>query len=144
MLGALLLALSYVLLAINLSSLFWPALGLMVLGHSVFRPACMLLIARATGNDEHARSAVSAGTIWLQILATQPVPCSGVGHATRGLGDAILQLRRRFTVSADLPGRRLSRLQLDSSEPDYEGRQSGSRDSSGNMAAVWLLLRLRV
>ena len=55
-LGALLLALSYVLLALDQPSLFWPALSLLVLGHSVFRPGCMCS-SHATGTDEQAPGA---------------------------------------------------------------------------------------
>ena len=40
-LGALLLALAYGALALDRASLFWPALGLMVVGHSLFARACM-------------------------------------------------------------------------------------------------------
>ena len=145
MLGALFLALSYVLLAINLSSLFWPALGLMVLGHSVFRPGLHVLIAHATGNDEHARE---RGFLW-HYLATNLGYAAGAlfgewAHATRGWATLFCGSAVASLLSAILLGIGLARLQIDGSKPDTKGANLATASQHGNMAAVWLICLVAV
>ncbi|MBL9006894.1 MAG: MFS transporter [Myxococcales bacterium] len=145
MLGALFLALSYVLLAINLSSLFWPALGLMVLGHSVFRPGLHVLIAHATGNDEHARE---RGFLW-HYLATNLGYAAGAlfgewAHAARGWATLFCGSAVASLLSAILLGIGLARLQIDGNEPDTNGANLATASQRGNMAAVWLICLVAV
>ncbi len=65
-LGALLLTVAYGCLAFDRASLAWPAMVLMVAGHSLFRPGLHVLIARATGRDEQARE---RGFLWHYLAA---------------------------------------------------------------------------
>ena len=84
-LGALLLALSYAALALNRALPFWPALGLMVVGHSLFRPGLHVLIARAMGDDEQARE---RGFLWHYLAANIGYAAGALygewAHAARG------------------------------------------------------------
>ena len=75
LLGAGLLMCSYAGLSMGPSSLLWPALGLMVAGHSFFRTGLHVLIGNAARGDESARERVF---LW-QYLAIN------VGYAAGGL-----------------------------------------------------------
>ncbi|MBL9005093.1 MAG: MFS transporter [Myxococcales bacterium] len=145
MLGALLLALSYVLLVVDRSSLFWPALGLMVLGHSVFRPGLHVLIARATGNDEHARE---RGFLWHYLAANLGYAAGALfgewAHATRGWATLFCGSAVASLLSAVLLGFSLARLPLGARETDMTGAEQATAPRHGNMAAVWLICSVAV
>ena len=100
---------SVLLAIINLSSLFWPALGLMVLGQRVSPGLHVLIVAPPATMSMHG-SAVSFGTIW-QAIWLRPVPCSGVGPCNAEVGDRYSRLRRRFTIECRPVWPGLSRLQ---------------------------------
>ena len=59
LLGAALLACGYGVLVLDLAGLLWPALGMMVAGHSFFKPGLHVLIARVSTTDEQARERAS-------------------------------------------------------------------------------------
>jgi POT family proton-dependent oligopeptide transporter len=55
LLGCALLTLGYGALALNLPTLLWPALGLMVCGHGFFKPGINALVSSRSGNDHSQR-----------------------------------------------------------------------------------------
>ena len=55
LLGCTLLTLGYGALALNLPTLLWPALGLMVCGHSFFKPGINALVSSRSGDDHSQR-----------------------------------------------------------------------------------------
>ncbi|MBL9008073.1 MAG: MFS transporter [Myxococcales bacterium] len=145
MLGALLLALSYGALALNRASVFWPALGLMVIGHSLFRPGLHVLIARATGHDEQARE---RGFLWHYLAANIGYAAGALfgewAHAARGWttlfgGAAVASL-----LSAGLLMLGSSRLENDGTDVVTTPDQPAATSRHGNMAAVWLLCSVAV
>jgi len=137
-LGALLLALSYSSLAVNTASLFWLALALMVVGHSLFRPSLHVLIAHATGHDVQARE---RGFLWHYLAANIGYAAGALfgewAHDARGWttlfgGAAIASL-----LSAGL-------LMLGKAEPDATAEHQATATRHGHMAAVWLLCSVAV
>ena len=55
LLGCTLLTLGYGALALNLPTLLWPALGLMVCGHGFFKPGINALVSSRSGDDHSQR-----------------------------------------------------------------------------------------
>ena len=145
MLGALLLALSYGALALNRASVFWPALGLMVIGHSLFRPGLHVLIAGATGHYEQARE---RGFLWHYLAANIGYAAGALfgewAHAAAGWvtlfgGAAVASL-----LSAGLLMLGSSRLENDGTDVVTTPDQTAAPSRHGNMAAVWLLCSVAV
>ncbi len=137
-LGALLLALAYGSLAVDTASLFWPALGLMVFGHSLFRPSLHVLIARATGHDEQARE---RGFLWHYLAANIGYAAGALfgewAHAMRGWATLFAGAAIASLLSAGL-------LVLAKADPDATTEHQATATRRGNMAAVWLLCSVAV
>ena len=145
MLGALLLALSYVLLALDQPSLFWPALSLLVLGHSVFRPGLHVLIARATGTDEQARE---RGFLWHYLAANLGYAAGALfgewAHAARGWATLFGGAAVASLLSAGLLAFGMSGLQRDGRDTESSRESLPTPANHGNMAAVWLICSVAV
>jgi POT family proton-dependent oligopeptide transporter len=144
-LGALLLTVAYAALALDRAWLIWPALALMVVGHSLFRPGLHVLIACATGNDERARE---RGFLWHYLAAN-------LGYAVGALFGEWARAARGWSVLfggaaiASLLGAGLLLLGkqwLRGHREDAEemGKTSGTDPRRGNMAAVWMLCSVAV
>lgn len=116
-LGALLLALSYGALALDRASVFWPALGLMVIGHSLFRPGLHVLIARATGRDEQARE---RGFLWHYLAANIGYAAGALfgewAHSARGWATLFSGAAVASLLSAGFLILGLSRLENDETD----------------------------
>ena len=144
-LGALLLALSYAALALDRALPFWPALGLMVVGHSLFRPGLHVLIAQAMGDDEQARE---RGFLWHYLAANIGYSAGALygewAHAARGWatlfgGGAVASPAECRPALA-----RHAQPQNDDCEPGASGERRATASRHGNMAAVWLLCSVAV
>lgn len=61
LLGAVLLTCGYGGLGLGQAALLWPAPGLLIIGHSFFRPGLHVMIGQATPGDERARE---RGFLW--------------------------------------------------------------------------------
>jgi len=144
-LGALLLAVAYAALALDRAWLFWPALALMVVGHSLFRPGLHVLIARATGSDERARE---RGFLWHYLAAN-------LGYAAGALFGEWARAARGWSVLfggaavASLVGASLLPLGKQWLRGHHEGAEemgktSGTDPRRGNMGAVWMLCLVAV
>ncbi len=144
-LGALLLALSYAALALDRALPFWPALGLMVVGHSLFRPGLHVLIARAMGDDEQARE---RGFLWHYLAANIGYSAGALygewAHAARGWATLFGGAAMASLLSAGLLRLSLSHLQSHGSDADGTHPPSAAASRHGNMAAVWLLCSVAV
>ena len=140
MLDAALLAGGYDLLALDRAELLWPALLMMVLGHSALRPGLHVLIARAADADEQLRESVflwhylaanlgdAAGALfgeWAHALTRWRLL---FGSATAASGVAVMLL------IAGLPGFREQEKHA-LHEPARNSRLSGA----GHMHAARLL-----
>ena len=143
-LGAALLTLAYGALAADPASLFWPALALMVLGHSLFRPGLHVLLARAMGDEERARE---RGFLWHYLAANIGYALGAVfgewAHATFGWGALFCGAAMASLLSAGLL-LTLPTESIDTSESALLGAQPAAEEGQGNMAAVWLLCSVAV
>ncbi|PSM32189.1 MFS transporter [Haliangium sp. UPWRP_2] len=144
-LGALLLTVAYGSLALDRAWLFWPALALMVVGHSLFRPGLHVLIARATGNDERARE---RGFLWHYLAAN-------LGYAVGALFGEWARTARGWSVLfggaavVSLVGAGLLLLGKQwlsghRQATEETGKNSGSVSRHGNMGAVWMICSVAV
>ena len=143
-LGAALLTLAYGSLAADPASLFWPALALMVLGHSLFRPGLHVLLARAMGNEERARE---RGFLWHYLAANIGYALGALfgewAHATFGWGALFCGAAMASLLGAGLLLAAPSES-IDTSESALLGAQPAAEEGQGNMAAVWLLCSVAV
>lgn len=144
-LGASSLTLAYGALALDRASLFWPALALMVVGHSLFRPGLHVLLARVTGEKERARE---RGFLWHYLAANIGYALGALfgewTHSAFGWGALFCGAAMSSLLSAGL-------LLLTSPTQPFEplestalGARPASEESKGNMAAVWLLCSVAV
>ena len=140
MLGALLLAVAYGSLAIDRAWLFWPALALMVTGHSLFRPGLHVLIAQGTGNDERARGGDFYGTTSPRIWAMRRVRCLASGRMLPTAGLVVCWCCRGL-VDRHWPAGASYNQKLANT---IEQRPRAAVSSHGNMGAVWLLCSVAV
>lgn len=144
-LGAPLLALSYGSLAVNTASLLWPALGLMLVGHSLFRPCLHVLIARATGHDEQARE---GGFLWRYLAANIGYAAGALfgewAHAARGWSTLFGGAATASMLSAGLLAFGMSGLQRDSRDTESSRESLPTPAGHVNMRAVWLLCSVAV
>ena len=145
MLGAVLPALSYGSLAVNTASLLWPALALMVVGHSLFRPSLHVLIARATGNDEQGRE---RGFLWHYLAANIGYAAGALfgewAHAARGWATLFCGSAVASILSAGLLVLSMSLLQRDGRDTESSRESLPTPAGKGNMTAVWLLCLVAV
>ncbi len=145
LLGALLLTLGYGSLGLDRAALFWPAMGLMVLGHGLFRPGLHVLIARAAGHDEQARE---RGFLWHYLAANVGYAAGALfgewAHATRGWVTLFAGAAGASLLSAGLFWVSLSRLDSDGADADTPAERRTAASRHGNMAAVWLLCSVAV
>ena len=144
-LGAAVLTLAYGSLGADHASLFWPALALMVVGHSLFRPGLHVLLARATGDGERARE---RGFLWNYLAANVGFALGALfgewAHAAFGWGALFCGAAMASLLSAGLfLGTSLTQP-TDSLDPTAIGTQPASEEGKGNMAAVWLLCSVAV
>ena len=144
-LGALLLTVAYAALALDRAWLFWPALALMVVGHSLFRPGLHVLIARNTGNDERARE---RGFLWHYLAANLGYAAGALfgewAHAARGWsvlfgGAAVVSLVGAGLLLLGKPW-----LSGHREATEETGKTSGSDSRQGNMGAVWMICSVAV
>ena len=141
--AALLTPFAYGSLAADPASLFWLALALMVLGHSLFRPGLHVLLARAMGNEERARERGFHGTTSPRTSATRWARCSENGPATFGWGALFCGAAMASLLGAGLLLAAPSES-IDTSESALLGAQPAAEEGQGNMAAVWLLCSVAV
>lgn len=122
-LGALLLTVAQGSLALDRAWLFWPALALMVVGHSLFRPGLHVLIARATGNDERAPCLRRASSSRPRAFMTLATP----RFARRGMGSLRLprSVRTRFYL-ADTPPSAAERSRLRTAQRHNQASGKGT------------------
>jgi proton-dependent oligopeptide transporter, POT family len=142
MLGALVLAAAYGSLALGRAWLFWPALSLMVVGHSLFRPGLHVLIAQATGTSEQAQE---RGFLWHYLAANLGYASGALfgewAHAEHGWASLFAGAAVTSLVGAGV----LVLLPNMSSLPnDAESVPRSASLSRGNVAAVWLLCSVSV
>ncbi len=144
-LGALLLTMAYGCLALDRASLFWPAMALMVAGHSLFRPGLHVLIARATTGDEHARE---RGFLWHYLAANVGYAAGALfgewAHVARGWATLFGGAAVASLLSAGLLWLGIARLQNDGTDAGAARESRATAPRNGNMAAVWLLCSVAV
>lgn len=144
-LGAMFLTLAYGSLALDRASLFWPAMMLMVAGHSLFRPGLHVMIAHANAGDEQARE---RGFLWHYLAANIGYAAGALfgewAHAVHGWptlfgGASVASLLSAGLLWLDMP-----RLRKEGAEPDATCEHRDTASRNGNMAAVWLLCSVAV
>ena len=141
MLGALLLAVAYGSLAIDRAWLFWPALALMVTGHSLFRPGLHVLIAQGTGNDERARE---RGFLWHYLAANLGYAAGALfgewAHVAHGWASLFVGAAVASLIGTGL----LALPTIRSWQTPLNSAPRAAVSSHGNMGAVWLLCSVAV
>ena len=144
-LGALLLAVAYGSLALDRASLFWPALALMVVGHSLFRPGLHVLISQAAGNDEQARE---RGFLWHYLAANVGYAAGALfgewAHAARGWTSLFGGAAVASLLSAGLLVLGMSRWSGNRMDADTTREHVATSSRNGSMTAVWLLCSVAV
>lgn len=145
-LGGALLTLGYGLLAVDLRPLLWPALALLILGHSFFRPSLNALLSRVLPPTDAHRE---RGFLWQHLagnlgglLGPLCVVSSQIeGHrALPFLWAASAIFAGTFAFSI---GIRLLPLEARYATPDSQ-RSQGTEDTRVRRRAVWLLCGLAV
>lgn len=139
-LGAVLLSCGYGALALDQAVLVWPAFGVMVVGHSVFKPSLHVLIGSAAGSDDRAQD---RAFLWHYLAVNLGYVTGGLfgewahtrhGWATLFCGAAVASvasggllavgrswMRGRASRASDAPG------------------QTASGSGRERLRAVWLL-----
>ena len=144
-LGAAVLTLAYGSLAVDQASLFWPALALMVVGHSLFRPGLHVLLARATGDGDRARE---RGFLWHYLAANVGFALGALfgelAHAASGWEALFCGAAMASLLSAGLFLGTVLAQPTDPLEPTAIGAQPAREEGNGNMTAVWLLCSVAV
>ncbi|MFO0575325.1 MAG: hypothetical protein U1A78_15140 [Polyangia bacterium] len=140
LLGTVLLACGYGSMALGRAALLWPALAMMVAGHSLFKPGLHVLVARVTGSEERARE---QGFLW-HYLAINLGHVAGAlfgewAHARHGWaalfsGSALAAAAGAALLAVGLPWLRRAA----GSEP-ADAAPASLRSASTSMSAVWLL-----
>lgn len=145
LLGTALLTCGYAGLALDRSALLWPSLGLMVAGHSFFKPGLHVLLGRVTSSDERAQE---RAFLW-HYLATN------VGHVAGALfgewaaarfgwpslfGGAAVAL----AVGVMLLAVSTSWLRSRAGDRDNSSAKVSSASTAESMRAVWLLCGVAV
>jgi POT family proton-dependent oligopeptide transporter len=144
-LGAAVLTLAYGSLAVDHASLFWLALALMVVGHSLFRPGLHVLLARAMADGERARE---RGFLWHYLAANVGFALGALfgewAHVAFGWGALFCGAAMASLLSAGLfLGTSLTQP-IEPLESTATGAQPASEEGKGNMAAVLLLCSVAV
>ena len=140
LLGAALLACGYGLLALERSFLLWPALLMMVLGHSAFRPGLHALLARVADDDEHARERIF---LWHYLAAN-------LGYSAGSLYGEWAHARAgwRLLFGGATAASAMAVMLLVTGLPSLRAQATRAVDQSAirshtagaaNMRAVWLL-----
>lgn len=138
--GSGLLMLGYGCLAVDRPTLLWPALGLMALGHSFFKPSLHVLISRLSGESEVARE---RGFLWhylaINIGCLVGPTCSEWLHARHGwpvlFGSAAAAMGAGAGVLAI--GCPLMCVEFRQRRTPHPSAQE--QPAPGSMQAVWLI-----
>ncbi len=145
-LGAALLACGYAGLALDRPGLLWPALGLMVAGHSLFRPGLHVLLGSIAATDEYARERTF---LWHYLAAN-------VGYVAGALFGEWAHARRGWTwlfagaAAASAVGVALLAIGIpwmrrgDAGKGHAPLAQLSATAESAGMRAVWLLCGVAV
>ena len=140
LLGAGLLACGYGLLALDRAELLWPALLMMVLGHSAFRPGLHVLLAQVADADEKARERVF---LWHYLAANLGYAAGALfgewAHALAGWRLLFLGATAASAMSVMLLVAGLPWLRAQATRAVDESAASLRSSSAANMHAVWLL-----
>lgn len=145
LLGAAALALGYGGLALDQAALLWPALALMVVGHSFFKPSIHVLLADVSGDSDAQRErsflwhylAINLGCLVAPTLAEWVharhgwATLFGVATAASVAGVAVLVLMAR--------GLQAHHLQREAIPQTASGQTA-----PGSMRAVWLICSVAV
>lgn len=145
LLGSALLGGGYGGLAFGPRTLLWPALAMMVVGHSLFKPGIHVLIANVTGGEERARE---RGFLWHYLSVN-------LGHAAGALfgewayrshGWSGLFAGAAAAVAAGMVLLAVGSFSLRSSAgTEHRGlAPESSLSSAKSMRAVWLLCSVAV
>ena len=140
LLGAGLLACGYGLLALDRAELLWPALLIMVLGHSAFRPGLHVLLAHVADADEQARARVF---LWHYLAAN-------LGYAAGALFGEWAYVRAGWrllfggataasAVAVMLLATGLPWFRAQARHAIHESARNSRSSGAANMHAVWLL-----
>lgn len=145
LLGSALLGGGYGGLAFGPRTLLWPALTMMVMGHSLFKPGIHVLIANVTGGEERARE---RGFLWHYLSVN-------LGHAAGALfgewaygrhGWSGLFAGAAAAVAAGMALLAIGSFSLRSSADTEhtDGAPTASLSPGKSMRAVWLLCSVAV
>lgn len=140
LLGAALLACGYGGLALERAALLWPALGLMVVGHNLFKPGLHVLIGSIGAGDDRAQE---RAFLWHYLAANLGYAAGALfgewAHARHGWAAIFGGAAAASAASAGLlaVGLRSLRGDVASASAVPACASSGSRSTS--MRAVWLL-----
>ncbi|MBL9007169.1 MAG: MFS transporter [Myxococcales bacterium] len=139
-LGACLLACGYGLLALDRASLLWPALLMMVLGQSAFRPGLHVLLARVADADDHVRERVF---LWHYLAANLGYAAGALfsewAHARVGWRLLFLGAAGASAMSVVLLVARLPWLRAQAIRALDESAHNSRSPGAASMKAVWLL-----
>lgn len=138
--GVVLLAGGYGVLTLNRAIPLWPALGLMVLGHSLFKPGLLVLIGRVAGGDDQARE---RAFLW-HYLAVNLGHAAGAlfgewAHAHYGWTALFGGATLASALSVLGIGAGMARLRSVASTVQSTAAQASSASAAQGMRAVWLL-----
>ena len=139
-LGAALLACGYGALALDQAMLWWPALAVMVVGHSLFKPSLHVLIGSAAGSDEGAQE---RAFLWHYLAVNLAYVTGGLfgewAHARHGWATLFFGAAIASAASGGLVVTCRSWMRGRAARASTSPASMASGSGSARLRAVWLL-----